>query len=190
MRQDTARRGLSVARLAEMLEAAARWWLVAMLTCIVLAMFAQVLDRYVFKTQFDAYEQIARLALVWATFVGVALGVRTRTNLRIDLINLVLPPWLVRAKDTLFDFVLLGIAVLINVKSWLLMEVLGSQQILGTPFTYAVSAAAITAGTAVLAAFLVLRLAGRAGRVTPDEMPEIAAGMDTIAVNDRRIVGR
>src|SRR3546814_17634842 len=64
-----------------------RFSVVLMLAVVLIFSFAQVLDRYALKSQFDAWNQIARIAMVWATFVGAAMALRERRNLVIAVIE-------------------------------------------------------------------------------------------------------
>jgi TRAP-type C4-dicarboxylate transport system permease small subunit len=123
--------------------------------------FGQVLDRYIFKTTFDAYDQLARLGLVWMTFVGFAVAFRERRTIRVELFDTVLGPAAQKWRETAFDLVILALVALVHIKGWRVVEVGGYQAIIGTPFTYAWSYAAIVAATALLAFFLVVRIARR-----------------------------
>ena len=79
------------------LERLARIWLVLMVVVVLVFTFGQVLDRYLVSTGFDGFDQLARLGLVWATFIGIALAFRDRRTIRIELFEERLPPWLKRA---------------------------------------------------------------------------------------------
>jgi TRAP-type C4-dicarboxylate transport system permease small subunit len=118
----------------------------------------QVPDRYVFKSSFSAYDQFSRLALVWLTFLGIAIGVRERANIRIELLEHFLPPRLTRALSVLLDLVVLVSAILVVVVGWRLLEVGSYQAIIGTPFTYEIVYGGLLLGMALLALFLVFRV--------------------------------
>jgi TRAP-type C4-dicarboxylate transport system permease small subunit len=51
----------------------------------------QVFDRHLLKSTFAAHDQFARIGLVWLTFLGIAVGIRDRTNVRIELLNHLAP---------------------------------------------------------------------------------------------------
>jgi TRAP-type transport system small permease protein len=143
--------------------------LVALLLVVVLVFtVGQVVDRYVLKGAFNAYDQMARLGLVWLTFIGIAMGFRERANIRIDLLDHLLPPRFAAVKGAVLDAAILALTVLIHVESWRLIEVGAFQVVIGTPFTYVAVYSGLVAGTALLAVFLALRLlafalGGRAG---------------------------
>lgn len=138
-------------------------WLGRLSVVLALAMalifsFAQVLDRYLLKTQFDAWDQLARISMVWTAFLGAAMALRERRNIVIELIDAHLSPRLLMLRDRVFDVLLLGLAVLLFIKSIPVVEVGMFQNILGTPFTQAVSYAALTASMGLFILFLLLRV--------------------------------
>lgn len=149
------------AALVAAVERAGRWIVGLLALVILLFTFGQVLDRYIFKTTFDAYDQIARLGLVWMTFLGFALAFQERRTIRVELLDTVLGPNLMKWRETLFDLMILALVVLLHVKGWRVTEVGAYQAIIGTPFTYAWSYAAIPVATALLALFLVIRIVHR-----------------------------
>lgn len=130
---------------------------VAMLVVLVFT-FGQAVDRYLLRTSFDAHDQIAKIGLVWLVFAGTAVAYAQHANLRIDLISKYLSPALLRWREALFEFAILAICVLVNIKAWSMLEVVAFQQIMGTPFTNAVPYSAILLGTAAIAFTCVLRL--------------------------------
>src|SRR3546814_13311789 len=98
--------------------------------------------------------------MVWATFVGAAMALRERRNLVIELIDSKLPATARKIRDVLFNLILLVLTLTLLIKSLRVVEVGMWQNIVGTPFTYAVSYAALTVSLGLLALFLVLRLDG------------------------------
>ncbi|CAB3854291.1 hypothetical protein LMG26858_01879 [Achromobacter anxifer] len=149
-----------------------RWlcWIGRLAVALTLAMvlvfcFAQVLDRYLLKTQFDAWDQVARIGMLWCAFVGAAMALRERRNVVIDLIDRHLSDRVRRARDRLFDALLLVLAATLFYKGLDVVEVGNFQDIVGTPFTYAVSYASLTVGMVFFMLFLALRL------LIPDAAP-------------------
>ncbi|ADP17932.1 tripartite ATP-independent periplasmic transporter, DctQ component family protein 11 [Achromobacter xylosoxidans A8] len=138
-------------------------WIGRLAVALTLAMilvfcFAQVLDRYLLKTQFDAWDQVARIGMLWCAFVGAAMALRERRNVVIDIIDRHLPERLRRARDRLFDVLLLALAATLFYKGLDVVAVGNFQDIVGTPFTYAVSYASLTVGMVFFMLFLALRL--------------------------------
>lgn len=119
----------------------------------------QVADRYVLKTQFDAHDQIARIGMVWMAFLGFALGVRDRMNIRIEVIQHFLPEKARCVAGVFLDGVMLLVALALLVNGWQLLEVGSFQAIMGTPFYYDVMYGALLAGLVLLVIFLLLRMA-------------------------------
>jgi len=140
-------------------ERIARIYLVAMMLVILAFTVGQVVDRYILKSTFNAYDQLARMGLVWATFIGLALGFREHANIRIDLIDHVLPRHAVLIKQLVFDVAVLALVILINIESWRVVEVGAFQMVIGTPFTYELVYLALTCGTVLLGLFALLRIA-------------------------------
>ncbi|UFN47365.1 TRAP transporter small permease subunit [Roseomonas sp. OT10] len=140
--------------------------------CVILAMVAlvvlsvgQVVDRYLVKSTFDAYDQLSRLCLVWLTFIGIALGIRERANIRIELLEHLLPGIGTRALAGLLDVVVLLTSAYLVWSGWVLLEVGAYQAIMNTPLSYDVVYAGLLAGLALLAVFLLLRLCGVGGEM-------------------------
>jgi TRAP-type C4-dicarboxylate transport system permease small subunit len=119
----------------------------------------QVADRYILKSQFDAHDQIARIGMVWMAFLGFALGVRSRSNIRIEVIQHFLPQVVRRASGVLLDVVMVVIAVILLINGWQLLEIGTFQAIMGTPFYYDVMYGALLTGLITLVIFLILRIA-------------------------------
>lgn len=160
--------GRSLRRLALGLALAARACVVAAMAALVLLSVGQVLDRYLFKTSFDAYDQLARLCLVWLTFVGIALGIRERANIRVELLEHLLPgAGGRRALAGLLDAVVLATAVYLFWTGWVLLEVGAYQAIMNTPLSYDVVYAGLLAGLALLVVFLAFRFLGCAAERRP-----------------------
>ncbi|MBD9423378.1 TRAP transporter small permease [Achromobacter sp. ACM04] len=138
-------------------------WIGRLAVALTLAMvlvfcFAQVLDRYLLKTQFDAWDQVARIGMLWCAFVGAAMALRERRNVVIDIIDRHLPERVRRARDRLFDTCLLALAATLFYRGLDVVAVGNFQDIVGTPFTYAVSYASLTVGMVFFMLFLALRL--------------------------------
>lgn len=153
------------------LERLARIWLVLMVVVVLAFTFGQVLDRYLVSTGFDGFDQLARLGLVWATFIGIALAFRDRRTIRIELFEERLPPWLKRARDLLFELLVLALLVLVHVKGWPVVAVGARQNILGTPFTLAMGYSALLVGTVLYGLFVLLRIARTLGLAVSDGAP-------------------
>lgn len=133
--------------------------------CVVLALVivflftvGQVADRYIFGTSFSAYDQLSRVGLVWMTFVGFALGVWERVNIRVELLEHFLPRRVLDAISFLLGLTMAAVAILVLVEGWRLLDVGAYQGIMGTPFTYVIVYAGLLVGMALLVVFLVARL--------------------------------
>jgi TRAP-type C4-dicarboxylate transport system permease small subunit len=145
------------------------------LALIVVLVFTvgQVLDRYLIKSTFDAHDQYARIGLVWLTFIGIAVGIRDRVNVRIELIHHLAAPAVRRWVSILLDLVTLAVAILLAIVGVRLLEVGSFQVIMGTPLNYDAMYAALLAGMALLALYLLLRFVDlfSGGRTRLDSSP-------------------
>ena len=151
---------------ASPLRAPVRWlhWgakAVAVLALIVVLVFTvgQVLDRYIWKSSFGAYDQFARMGMVWLTFIGIAIGIRDRVNIRIELLNHLAPKKIRMVMALALDFVILCVSIVLILVGVRLMEVGSFQTIMGTDLAYDSMYAALLVGMSLLILFLVLRFA-------------------------------
>ncbi len=143
---------------------------VAAMLAVLLSTVGQVVDRHFIKSDFGAYDQYGRIGLVWLTFLGIAIAVRERANIRIELLNHFLPPRGARATGVVLDVAMAAVAVLLVVVGWPLLEVGSFQVILDTPFDYSDVYAALLLSMALLALFVAARLldAATGGRLGLD----------------------
>jgi len=139
-------------------------WLVK--TALVIAMLmvlvftvGQVFDRHLLKSTFAAHDQFARIGLVWLTFLGIAVGIRDRTNVRIELLNHLAPQHIRRFMAIAIDLVILATSILLVIVGVPLLEVGAFQAIMGTTLYYDTMYASLLCGLCLLIIFLVLRFA-------------------------------
>jgi len=153
-----------------LLAALVRLAVVVSLVFILIFTVGQVIDRHLFRTGFSAFDQYARLGLVWLTFLGIAIAFRERANIKIDLADHFLPPATVRRKAVVLDIVVLAVAAMMIVVGWRLLEVGAYQVLMDTPFTYEVMYGALLLSLVLLVFFLFLRLVDAAfgGRLRVD----------------------
>jgi len=143
------------------LDMATRVVLVTALAAVLIFTVGQVIDRYVVKSTFDAYDQYARVGLMWLTFIGIAAGVRDRVNIRIELLSHFAPPRFCNAIAIVLDLAMLAVSVIILIVGLPLLEVGGFQVIMGTSMTYEMMYTAMLSGMGLMIVFLLLRLADR-----------------------------
>jgi TRAP-type C4-dicarboxylate transport system permease small subunit len=131
---------------------------VAFLAIALLFTLGQVVDRYGPGIAFNAYDQVAQLALVWLTFLGIALALRDRVNIRVDVIDGWLGPRLLRLRDAVSDLVAIALLAIVQAKIWALVTIGSGQVIMGTPFSMSATFLALAAGSALAIALLAIRL--------------------------------
>lgn len=118
----------------------------------------QALDRHLAISNFDAYEHLARISLVWLVFLGYAVGLHGNSNIRIELFEHFLSPLAAVVLRVLMDVLMLALALVINVKGWTVYEIGSTQTIMGTPFTQGTVYLAIQVGTLLISLVLIQRI--------------------------------
>jgi TRAP-type transport system small permease protein len=146
------------------------WVVVAMMCALVVVVSLQFVDRYFVDTGIAAPDQYARVALVWLTFIGFALAVRSAANVRVDLIDAHLPPKLQAFLAGIFDAMMIVLLVAMLPGGWRLIEIGKDQDLLGTVFTAAVPAAGLFIASGLMLGYLSLRLLAR---ITGQKLPDL-----------------
>ena len=85
----------------------------AAMACLAIAVAALVLLRYVFHVAPFWSEEVIRLFLLVAVFLGAAVSVRGRRHIRVEFLAELLPPRLKRAWYLLLDLFALGLFILL-----------------------------------------------------------------------------
>lgn len=140
-----------------------RLYIVSLMGLLVVLTFLQVLARYLARSPFTGTDQMARICLVWLTFMGAAVAVRTSQNIRIDFLDRYLPSGVLKVMNLLFDSVLAGLLGILVYKGLQVTRVSASQQIVATPFSYDAMYLSVVAGGGLMLLFVVVRLLGRLG---------------------------
>jgi len=136
---------------------AANWLAALALAAVLVFTASQVLDRYLFKSTFNAHDQLARIALVALTFVGIAIGIRDRVNVRIEVLAHLASSRVNRIVQGVLTLITWGLALVLFVTAIRLLDIGASQPILGTVFSYRVMYVSLLVGMALLLAFLAWR---------------------------------
>jgi len=161
--------GLALA--VRILDGAAKTVIVIALAMVLVFTVGQVADRYFIKSQFDAHDQFARIGMVWLTFIGIAVGIRNRINVRIELLGHLASVATRRRVAVLLDLIMLVVSVFLVVVGARLMEIGAFQAIMGTPLNYDTMYGALLAGMSLLAVFMLIRfadiLSGRRLKIDP-----------------------
>ena len=92
-----------------------RWLLIGLLAAMVVIVFANVVMRYVVGTSVIWSEEVARHLMIWMTFVGSGLALRTGAQLGIDTLQNALPA---RGARVLRVALAAGMLVLFVVLAW------------------------------------------------------------------------
>ena len=142
---------------------ALRWYIILLMAALVVLTFSQVLARYVMDSPFTSTDQLARIVLVWLTFMGAAAAIDHGQNIRIDSLEAHLPPIVRRGLSLLFDAVLILLLIMLTIKGYAVYQVGRFQSILGTPFSYQAMYSSLVVGTGLMGLFIGIRLLHKIG---------------------------
>jgi TRAP-type transport system small permease protein len=142
-----------------------KWYVIILMVLLTSFTFVQVVARYVMRSPFTSTDQLARITLVWLTFMGAAVAVRESKNIRIDAIEKLLPKQVKSCLEVFFDLILIFLLFVLTFNGYEVMLVTRSQEVLGTPFSYAVLCASIPAGSFLMLFYVMARLWSRLQRL-------------------------
>ena len=135
-----------------------RLYIILLLAALLGLTFVQVLARYLMQNPFTATDQLARIVLVWLTFMGAAVAILENKNVRIDTLERLLPKGVRHFLSVGFDIVLVGLLAVLTVKGYEVYQVGAFQTIVGTPFSYQAIFSALVAGVFLMGLFILIRL--------------------------------
>jgi len=92
-----------------------RWLLIALLTAMVVVVFANVCMRYLLGASVIWSEEVSRHLMIWLTFVGSGLALRNGAQIGIDTLQDALPAPAARALRALL---VLGMLTLFALLAW------------------------------------------------------------------------
>ncbi len=144
-----------------LLDRLVEWVVILMMVGIVVVVSLQFVDRHFIDTGIAAPDQYARVGLIWLTFIGFAMALRSGMNIRVDLIDARLPPKVRFVLELLFDALLVVLLMVLLPGSWRLIEIGKDQDLLGTVFTSAVPAAGVFIACVLMLIYVGLRLVAR-----------------------------
>jgi len=102
--------------------------LLVMMVALCADVFLGVFSRYVLRSTFTWYDEIARLLFVWMVFLGAAVGVRQAGHFRLHLVIDRFPPGLRRATELLGVFAIMLFGAVLVQQGWKLVELGQFQQ--------------------------------------------------------------
>jgi TRAP-type C4-dicarboxylate transport system permease small subunit len=137
-------------------------WAVALIVGGLLVVVAsQVIDRHFIDLWRDSPEEYVKIGLIWLTFIGFALAMKSGTEIRVDLIDHFVPAKVRAVLYGAFDLVLLALIGIVIWKSWQVLVVSRDQVILGTDFSVAWPVAGMLGGLVLMFIVVVVRLVRR-----------------------------
>ncbi len=86
----------------------------------------QVITRYVFDSPLSWTEEVARLNLVWLTFLAAAYVTSRRSHITVDLIATVVPAGVARAIGTFARLVVLAVSAFMAVAGIMMVDIVSA----------------------------------------------------------------
>lgn len=86
----------------------------------------QVITRYVFDSPLSWTEEVARLTLVWLTFLAAAYVTSRRSHITVDLIATVVPRKVARAIGTFARLVVLAVSAFMAVAGIMMVDIVAA----------------------------------------------------------------
>ncbi|MGH7384561.1 MAG: TRAP transporter small permease [Candidatus Rokuibacteriota bacterium] len=96
--------------------------LLLMMVVLCLDVFLGVFSRYVIRSTFTWYDEIARLLFVWIVFLGAAVGVRRTAHFRLHLLVDRFRPGARRVAHVFGVLVVMGFGLILIQQGWKLVE--------------------------------------------------------------------
>lgn len=131
----------------------------ALIAAMAVLMSIQVIGRFVFQHPPEWTEELARVAFVYATFLGGALAVSRGAHLGIDILADVLPPRASAILDVLWRLLACILLLLIIWHGYRLVDRLSTQPLSSIPLSKGWMFAGVPIGCALMLAYEVQRIA-------------------------------
>jgi len=130
----------------------------ALVAFMVFAMSVQVIGRYALHNPPGWTEELARVAFVYATFLGAALAVARRAHLGIDLVANALPVRLRAGFQIVWRLIACTVLGIIAYQGYFLVERLSSQPLTSVPISKGFMFAGVPIGCAMMLLYELGRL--------------------------------
>jgi TRAP-type C4-dicarboxylate transport system permease small subunit len=133
---------------------------VAMLlvTAMAVVVNLQIFARYLFNAPFIWPEEIARLTLVWLTFIGAAAAARSGTEIAVDTFVELMPPGARQVFRVGRDVVLVALFAFAATEGYALAEAVAGMPLVATELPTALLAWPVVVGSAFMALHPLLRI--------------------------------
>lgn len=110
------------------------------LITFVIVMGLQVFMRYVVNQSLAWPEELSRYIFIWFTFIGVSYAIRTRSHLRIDILQSYLSKKALNVLETVVDIVFIIFSVIVVIAGFSIfntfLETMQTSPGLGIPFAF------------------------------------------------------
>lgn len=151
----------------------------ALVAFMTFAMSVQVMGRYLLHNPPGWTEELARVAFVYATFLGAALAVARHAHLGIDLVSNALPIRIRAGFQIAWRSIACVLLAIIAYQGYFLVERLSVQPLTSVPISKGFMFAGVPVGCAIMLLFEIGRLAR--------EVRTVATGVDP---DEENTVGR
>jgi len=155
-----------VTPLRKILDSGLEWICIALLAVITVDLFLGVCSRYVLRSTFVWYDEVARAFFMWLVFLGAAVAVRKGAHFSLHLLVDMMPPRLKSAVLLVAPLTIVVFSVTLVSLGWDLMLHGASQStaVMGMPMSWVY--ASMPVGGSFMAIYAVLLLIERPGEET------------------------
>lgn len=111
------------------------WACLILMVVLALDLMLGVFSRYVLASTFTWYDEVARIAFVWAVFLGAAVGVRRNAHFGLHIVIDLMPPRARRFAALLTPIVVIVFAAVLIWQGWHFVDTGWFQQtpVMGLP---------------------------------------------------------
>jgi len=111
-----------ISRVVDFIQIAGVYVSMLFLVAMTIIISVNVVLRYGFNSGLQWAEEIAKVLVVWFTFLALALGVKQNLHISIQVLPRSLPRWVNRILDILKDSVILIVGVIMIIYGWDLVQ--------------------------------------------------------------------
>jgi TRAP-type C4-dicarboxylate transport system permease small subunit len=126
-----------------------------LLSLMVIAVFTQVIFRYVIQSSLSWSEELARYTFVWAIFLGASVATRRGQHIVMDAVTSLFPTKINKYLSIFVSLGFIAFAVLLIVVGVILVEAVRFQVVTGLQISIAWIYAALPVGASVIVLHLV-----------------------------------
>ena len=125
-------------------------FLVASLTVMLIALFLQVVLRYLFNYSLSWTAELSRYLMIWITFVGAAIAVRHNRLIKVEILLLKMPPGMKKGVQITAAVISFAFYILLIVYGISILQTVKGQHSSALQLSMAIPYAAIPVGALLM----------------------------------------